>query len=115
MRVPNSTGLITLKRTVRKTNGKNQKIYQFNFGDPKCRDLSNFIVLAKDSPPHSEHPVSKLGLLSGVKKDLRETHIEMGLKTFRPEVDSALRLMKLQEKVGVQIEKKILGRKKLNS
>ena len=112
LRVPKSTGLITVKRTKTKTNGTKQKIYQFNFGDPKVRDLSNFIVQTKNSQPHSEHPVSKLGVLSGVKKDFRELHIEMGLKTFRPEVDSALNLMKLNEKIGIQNEARILGRKK---
>ena len=71
-----------------------------------------FIVQTKNSQPHSEHPVSKLGVLSGVKKDFRELHIEMGLKTFRPEVDSALNLMKLNEKIGIQNEARILGRKK---
>ena len=52
----------------------------------------------------SEHPVSKLGVLSGVKKDFRELHIEMGLKTYRPEIDSALSLMKINEKIGIQNE-----------
>ena len=111
LRVPKSSGLITVKRTKTKTNGTKQKIYQFNYGDPNARNLSNFIVLAKNSPPHSEHPVSKLGVLSGVKKDLRELHIEMGLKTYRPEVDSALSLMKISEKIGIQNESRVLGRK----
>ena len=31
----------------------------------------------------------------------------MGLKTFRPEVDSALNLMKLNEKIGIQNEARI--------
>ena len=91
LRVPKSSGLITVKRTKTKTNGTKQKIYQFNYGDPNARNLSNFIVLAKNS-----------GVLSGVKKDLRELHIVMGLKTYRPEVDSALSLMKLNEKIGIQ-------------
>ena len=112
LRVPKSSGLITVKRSKTKTNGTKQKIYQFNFGDPNARKLSNFIVLAKDSPPHTEHPVSKLGVLSGVKRDLRELHIVMGLKTHRPEVDSALSLMKIGEKIGKQNESRVLGRKR---
>ena len=111
LRVPKSSGLITVKRTKTKTNGTKQKIYQFNYGDRNARKLSNFMVIAKDSPPHSEHPVTKLGLLSGVKRDLRELHIEMGLKTHRPEVDAALSLMKIRDQIGVQNELRVLGRK----
>ena len=56
-------------------------------------------------------PYRKDGVLSGVKKDLRELHIEMGLKTYRPEVDSALSLMKISEKIGIQNESRVLGKK----
>ena len=42
LRVPKSSGLITVKRTKTKTNGTKQKIYQFNYGDPNARNLSNF-------------------------------------------------------------------------
>ena len=47
------------------------------------------------------------------KKDFRETHIELGLKTLRPEVDSALNIMGLQKKIGVQSEAKVLGNKQI--
>ena len=35
------------------------------------RKFNNSTMTVKNSPPHSEHPVSKLGVLSGVKKDFR--------------------------------------------
>ena len=111
LKVTKSSGLITEKGTKTKPNGSKQKLYKFNFGDPNARNLTNFMVLAKDSPPHSEHPVTKLGLLSGVKRDLRELHIVMGLKTSRPEVDAALSLMKIRDQIGVQNELRVLGRK----
>ena len=64
VRVPKSTGLITLKRIKTKTNGKNQRIYHFNCADPKARDLKNYIFLTKNSAPHSEHALPKLGVLN---------------------------------------------------
>ena len=82
VRVPKSTGLITVKRTRTKTNGCQQKIYQFNCADPKARDLTNYIFLAKNSAPHSNHALPKLGVLNCVKKDFRETHIELGSYFF---------------------------------
>ena len=58
LRVPKSSGLITEKGTKTKPNGSKQKLYKFNFGDPKARNLSNFSVLAENSPPYSEHFIS---------------------------------------------------------
>ena len=64
VRVPKSTGLITVKRTRTKTNGCQQKIYQFNCADPKARDLKNYIFLAKNSAPHSDSHREKKQWLS---------------------------------------------------
>ena len=51
----------------------------------------------------------KLKILNPVRKDLREKHILLGLQTRRPEVDTALNLMNLQPKIGIQNEAKVLG------
>ena len=48
LRVPKSSGLITVKRTKTKTNGKNQKMYQFNYGDPNAHTIMNIF----DDPVH---------------------------------------------------------------
>ena len=64
VRVPKSTGLITVKRTRTRTNGTQQDIYQFNSADPKARDLATYIFLPKDSSPHSDHILIRLTPLS---------------------------------------------------
>ena len=112
MRVRKEVGLITIKGTKTKTNGCKQFLYQFDFSNPEVRDLRNYIFCEKNSLPHTDHALSKLKVLNPVRKDLREKHILLGLQTRRPEVDTALNLMNLQPKIGIQNESKVLGVKK---
>ena len=71
--------------------------------------MTNYIFCEKTSLPHTAHALSKLKILKPVRKDLREKHILLGLQTRRPEVDTALNLMNLQPKIGIQNEAKVLG------
>ena len=109
VKVRKESNLITIKGTKTKKNGSKQTLYQFDFSNPEARDLRNYIFCEKNSLPHTAHALSKLKILNPVRKDLREKHILLGLQTRRPEVDTALNIMNLQPKIGIQNETKVLG------
>ena len=74
--LPKASGLI-IEHSIRPTGrGRVSKSYKLNFEDLRLRNLDEYIVLTKDSPPHT---CQSKPLTLGPQYDFRETHCNEGL------------------------------------
>ena len=88
------------------------KSYKLNFADLRLRNLDEYIVLTKDSPPHTCQ--SKPSTL-GPQYDFRETHCKEGLILKKFQGREVLARSNLINTYGIQTAAAITGKRKNES
>ena len=110
--LPKASGLI-IEHSIRPTGkGRVSKSYKLNFEDLRLRNLDEYIVLTKDSPPHT---CQSKPLTLGAQYDFRETHCKEGLILKKFQGREVLARSNLVNTYGIQTAAAISGKRQNES
>ena len=95
----------------KRPNGKTRKAFKVDYSDPRMRKLESYDFYERSSPNHS-HPAENLtggkGLLTAVKKDLREQIGLLSVASGQSEVETVLRAMQIRAQYGCGAQSQIM-------